>query len=119
MTRKPAKPIYAFHRFLEGIFSYYYDKGMKKEAAKLKMYKESYETIFDFAKKEQDVPDHALVATMQHASRLLNQRGFQLSKELEKDTNNENLRESLVHIKEAKESADHFVSTYRGESNDK
>lgn len=118
MGRRKAKPIYAFHRFLEGIFSYYFDRGMPKNSAKLKMYKETYEVIFDFAKKEEDIPDHVLVATMLHASRLLNQRGYTLSKRLAKDKSNNNLRKELKNIKETKDVVDHFVSTYRGETID-
>jgi hypothetical protein len=114
-NRKQPKPIYAFHRFLEGIFSYYYDRGMPKQTAKVRMFKEVYDTCYDFAKKEEDAPDHALVATMQHASRHLNQRGYALSKKLE-DNPESKIREELHHIKIAKESIDNFIETYRGES---
>lgn len=116
MARKKPKPIYAFHRFLEGIFSYYHDRGMPKNTAKLRMYKDSYETVYDFIKNEKDVPDHAVVASMQHASRVLNQRGYILSQELAKSTDDEDLKKEMRHIREAKESIDQFVSTYRGES---
>ncbi|CDQ41899.1 hypothetical protein [Virgibacillus salexigens] len=119
MSRKKPKILYAFHRFMEGIFSYYLDKGMAKNNAKLRMYKETYETCLDFAKKEKDIPDHALIATMQHASRHLNQRGISLSETLKKDPSNSNkeeIRIALHSIKKVKDAADEFITTYRGES---
>lgn len=117
--RKAPKPIYAFHRFLEGIYSYYLDKGMSQKSAKLRMFKETYNTAFDFFKKEKDYPDHVLVTAMQSASRHLNHRGAEISKKIKDNPNIENkeqLLQALHQIKETKDSIDNFITVYRGET---
>lgn len=119
MSRKKPEILYAFHRFLEGIFSYYFDKGMPKERAKIRMYKESYDTMFDLIKEEKDVPDHILVTTMQHASRHLNRRGFELSKKIrENPENTEEIRKALHEIKKLKDHIDSFITTYKGDADE-
>jgi hypothetical protein len=126
MKREKAKATYAFHRFIHGIFQYYHDKGMPLETAKARMFKEVYDTCLDFAKKEEGIPDHLLVLTMQFASKLLHHRGFVLSKKLLKETDSYDeetiarLRTALRDLKQVKDAIDHFIETYRGDTqNDK
>ena len=115
MSRKPAKPIYAFHRFLKGIYAYYLDKGVPSKTAKVKMFKETYDICFDFAKDEEEAPDHVLVTTMQHASRHLNQRGAELTKIAKQNPEqSEEILKLLQTIKQAKDASDEFIATYEG-----
>ena len=118
---KKDRAAYAFHRFIHGIFQHYYDKGMPLNTAKARMFKEVYDTCLDFAKREEGIPDHLLILTMQFASKLLNHRGFVLSKKLkETDPNDEQtimrLRTALRDLKQVKDTIDHFIETYRGDT---
>ncbi|OXB94846.1 hypothetical protein [Parageobacillus galactosidasius] len=121
MKREKAKATYVFHRFIHGIFQYYHDKGMPLETAKARMFKEVYDTCLDFAKREEGIPDHLLVLTMQFVSKFLNHRGFVLSKKLKETNSNDEqaitrLRAALRDLKQVKDAIDHFIETYRGDT---
>lgn len=116
-TRKPTKPIQALSRFMHGIFDFYHDRGMPQDTAKARMLKETYDTCFDFFKSEQQIPDHQLVITLEHSTKMLNKRGSDLSKKLsisKDEAEITKLREALQQIKNAKDSLDGFISSYKG-----
>jgi predicted nucleic acid-binding Zn-ribbon protein len=118
MSRKPPKIKSGLSRFVQSVFLYFHDRGMPVFTAKVRMFNETYDVLEDFYKKENDVPDHVLVSTLQHASRQLNNRGSKLAKKLSEAKDPEeiaSLRAALSQIKKAKDDVDVFITTYRGE----
>jgi hypothetical protein len=117
MSQKPAD---ALARFMFGIFDFYRDKGMPHKTAKARMYDETLDTLFKMMREDPDIPDHGLVIALQFVSRLLNNRGVQLSNELRKSSNQNDLnhiselRKALSQLKTLKTQVDEFISAYKG-----
>lgn len=117
MTRKKPNPAHALSRFMHGIFDFYNDRGMPVKTAKARMYDETLQSCLDLMKKEDLIPDHAVVIGMQFTSSLLNARGAALAKLLQKEQDPNEiqlLRKALQELKSAKDQVDSFITTYKG-----
>lgn len=118
--RKPPKAKNGLYRFIQGLFAYYYDKGMPLETAKAKMLDEVYDTIRSITKADKDIPDHLLVMTMEHTVKSLQQRGYTLSQKLREEKDPKQikiLRTALQQMKKMIDECNAFISIYRGEYN--
>jgi len=118
VKRNTPKVIHSLKRFMYGIFNYYHDKGMSLKASKIKMFHEVYDILIDIAKQEEDIPDHLLILSLQHASKMLNSRGVVLSNKLRETQDpqkQQKLRQLLREIKQIKDSIDEFTKNYRGD----
>lgn len=108
---------FGLHRFMKNIADYYHDKGMPIKTAKARMYDETFDACYELMKKEEDIPDHALVILMQFASRMLNQRGYEITNEVKSDqdvTSDDFRVQALRQIKQIKDEIDTFIAEYRG-----
>lgn len=120
MSRNRLNPTHSLGQFIYGIYDYHHDRGMPQKTAKARMIDNTLEACFKIIKREEEIPDQMLVLMAQWISRVLNDRGTFITKEVTaKQIEDETAFKALKDLKDVKNALDIFIQNYTGWNNTK